>query len=181
MKPPPRPLPRAGMATARRTREDLRAAWHCCPTGTDISTSVPSPAPTTACMYGREAAGPTSQRDLGRQRETRQSDPSGVGPGESAEPSPGAQAPLIKMRWGVATVIARQAAGLLPRPHDQACVIRSTATVISSRQDPPAADAACQLRTRPVGGPQQSAEKSEVGRTDGWARSQSNYHCTPGG
>ena len=33
---------------------------------------------------------------------------------ESAEPFPGAHAPLIKMRWGVATVIARQAAGLLP-------------------------------------------------------------------
>ena len=49
-------------------------------------------------------------------------------------------------------MIARQAAGLLPRPHDQACIIRSTATVISSRQDLPAADAACRLRTRPVSG-----------------------------
>ena len=78
-------------------------------------------------------------------------------------------------------MIARQAAGLLPRPHDQACIIRSTATVISSRQDLPAVDAACRLRTRPVGGPQQSAEKSEVGGTDGWAHAQSNYHCTPGG
>ena len=150
--PTPRPLPRAGMATARRTGEDLPAAWHCCPAGPDISTTVPSPAPTTACLYGLEAAGPTSQRDLGRRRENRQSDPSGVGPGESAEPSPGAHAPLIKMRWGVATVIARQAAGLLPRPHDQACIIRSTAIVISSRQDPLAADASCRLRTRPVGG-----------------------------
>ena len=108
-----------------------------------------------ACVYGLEAAGPTSQRDLGRQRENRQSDPSGVDPGESAEPSPGAHASLIKMRWGVATVIARQAAGLLQRPHDQACVIRSTATIISSQQDPPAADAACQLCTRPVSGAHQ--------------------------
>ena len=113
-----RPLPRAGMARARRTREDLRAAWHCCPAGPDISTTVPSPAPTTACLYGLEAVGPTSQRDLGRRRENRQLDPSGVGPGESAKPSPRAHAPLIKMRWGVAIVIARHAAGLLPRPHD---------------------------------------------------------------
>ena len=108
-------------------------------------------------------------------------DPSGVGPGESAEPSPGAHAPLTKMRWGVATVIARQAAGQLPRPHDQACVIRSTATVISSQQDPPAADAACRLRTEPVGGPQQLAEKTEAGGTDGWAHVQPDYHCTPRG
>ena len=92
-----RPLPRAGMATVRRTPEDLRAAWRCCHAGPDISTVGPNPAPMTACLYGLEAAGPTSQRDLGRQRETRQSDPSGVGPGESAEPSPGAHAPLIKM------------------------------------------------------------------------------------
>ena len=165
MKPTPRPLPRAGMATARRTWEDLPAAWHCCPAGPDISITVPGPAPTTACLYGLEAAGPTSQRDLGRRRENRQSDPSGVGPGESAEPSPGAHAPLIKKRWGVATVIARQAAGLLPRPHDQACVIRSTATVISGRQDPPATDAACRLRTRPVGGAHQSAGPSSQRRS----------------
>ena len=168
------------MATARRTREDLPAAWHCYPAGPDVSIIVPSPAPMMACLYGLEAAGPTSQRDLGRRRENRQSDPSGVGPGESTEPSPGAHAPLIKKRWGAATVIARQAAGLLPRPHDQACVIRSMATVISGRQDPPAANASCRLRTRPVGGAHQSAEKSEVGGTDGWARAQSNYHCTPG-
>ena len=64
-------------------------------------------------------------------------------------------------------MIARQAAGLLPRLHDQARVIRSTATVISSRQDPPAADAACRLRTRPVGGPQQPAEKPVTRDTDG--------------
>ena len=109
-----RPLPRAGMATTCRTWEDLRVAWHYCPAGPDISTTVPSPAPTMACLYGLEAAGPTSQRDIGRRQENRQSDPSGDGPGESAEPSPRAHAPLIKMRWGVATVIARQAAGLLP-------------------------------------------------------------------
>jgi len=157
MKPTPRPLPRAGMATTCRTWEDLPAAWHCCPAGPDISTTVPVPAPTMACLYGPEAVGPTSQRDLGRRRENRQSDPSGVGPGKSAEPSLGAHAPLIKKRWGVDTVIARQAAGLLPRPHDQACIIRSTATVISSRQDLPAADAAWRLRTRPVGGTRQSA------------------------
>ena len=78
-------------------------------------------------------------------------------------------------------MIAGQEAGLLPRPHDQAYVIRSMATVISSRQDPPAADMACRLRTKPVGRPQQSAEKSEIGGTNGWARAQSNYHCTPGG
>ena len=54
-------------------------------------------------------------------------------------------------------MIARQAAGLLPQPHDQARVIRSTATVISSRQDLPAAGAACRLRTRLVGGAHQSA------------------------
>ena len=165
MKPTPRPLPMAGMATACRTWEDLPAAWHCCPAGPDISTIVPSPVRTTACLYGLEAAGPTSQRDLRRRRGHRQSDPSGVGPGESAEPSPGARAPLIKKRWGVATVIARQAVGLLPRPHDQACVIRSTAIVISSRQDPPATDAACRLRTRPVGGPQQSAGPSSRRRS----------------
>ena len=149
------------MATTRRIREDLRAAWHCCPAGPDISTTVPGPAPTSACLYGLEAAGPTSQRDLGRRRENRQSNPSGVSPGESAEPSPGAHAPLIKMRWGVATVIARQAAGLLPRPHDQARVIRSTATVISNRQDPPVADVAYRLRTRPGGGARQSAGPSD--------------------
>ena len=170
IKPTPRPLPRAGMATTRCTRRDLRAAWHCCRAGPDISAEGPNLAPTTACLYGLEAVGPSSQRDLGRRREDRQSDPSGVGPGESSEPSPEAHAPLIKKRWGVATVIARQAAGLLPQPHDRACVIRSTSTVISSRQDPPAADAACRLRTRPVGGGQQSAEKSEVGGTDGWGR-----------
>ena len=50
-------------------------------------------------------------------------------------------------------MIARQAAGLLPRPHDQACIIRSTTTVISSRQDPPAADEACRLRTNQSAGP----------------------------
>ena len=107
MKPTPRPLPRAGMAKAPRTWEDVPVAWHCCPAGPDISTTVPGPAPTTACLYGLEAAGPTSQRDLERRRENHQSDPSGVGPGESAEPSPGAHAPLIKMRWGVATVFTR--------------------------------------------------------------------------
>ena len=145
------------MATTRRTREDLPPAWHCCPAGPDISMTVPGPAPTTACLYGLEAAGPTSQRDLGRRRENRQSDPSGVGPGESAEPSPGARAPLIKKGRGVATVIVRQVAGLLPRPHDQACVISNTATVIRHRQDPRAAEAAYRLRTRPAGGAHQAA------------------------
>ena len=57
-------------------------------------------------------------------------------------------------------MIARQAAGLLPRPHDQARVIRSTATVISSRQDPPAADVAYQLRIEPVGRAHQVAGPS---------------------
>ena len=169
------------MATTRRTQEDLRTAWHCCLAGPDISTTVPGPAPTTAGLYGLEAAEPTSQRDLESRRENRQSDPSGVGPGKSAEPAPGAHAPLIKMRWGVATVIARQAVGLLPRPHDQACVIRSTTTVSSSRQVPPAADTGCRLRTRLVGGPQRSAEKTEARGTDGWARVQPDYHCTPRG
>ena len=83
--------------------------------------------------------------------------PVGRRPGEVGRALPRAHAPLIKMRWGVAIVIARHAAGLLPRPLDQACVIRSTTAVISSRQDPPAADAACRLRTRPVGGAHQSA------------------------
>ena len=78
-------------------------------------------------------------------------------------------------------MIARQAAGLLPRPHDQARIIRSSATVISSRQDSPAADTACRRRTRPVGGARQSAEKMEAEDTDGWARAQPDYHCTPGG
>ena len=78
-------------------------------------------------------------------------------------------------------MIARQAAGLLPRPHDQARVIRSKATLISSREDPPAADAACRLRTRPVGRPQESADKTTARETDGWARVQPVYHCTPGG
>ena len=81
----------------------------------------------------------------------------------------------------MAIVIACQAAGLLPRLHDQAHVIRSTATVISSRQDPPAADAACRLRIGPVGGPQESADKTAAEETDGWARVQPDYHCTPGG
>ena len=165
VKPTPRPLPRAGMATTRRTWVDLPAAWHCCPAGPDISTTIPGPAPTTTCLYGLEAAGPTSQRDLGRRREHRQPDPTGVGTGESAEPSPLAHAPLIKKRWGVATVIVRQAAGLLPRPHDQACIIRSTTTVISSRQDPPTADAACRLCTRPVGGAHQLARPSSRRRS----------------
>ena len=78
-------------------------------------------------------------------------------------------------------MIARQAAGLLPRLHDKARVIRSMATVISSRQDPPAADAACRLRTEPVGGPQESADKTATRETDGWARVQPDYHCTPRG
>ena len=104
------------MATTRRTREDLCAAWHYCRAGPDISTTVPSPAPTTACLYGLEAAGPTSQRDLGRRRENHQSDPSGVGPGELAEPSPGAHAPLIKMIWGVATVINARRRGCCHDP-----------------------------------------------------------------
>ena len=174
MKPTPRPLPRVGMATARRTWEDLPAVWHCCPAGPDISTTVPGPAPTTACLYGPGAAGPTSQRDHGRRRENRQSDPTGVGPRESAEHSPGAHAPLIEKRSGVAKVIARQAAGLLPRPHNRACVIRSTATVISSRQDPPVADAAYQLRSRPVGGTHQSAGPSS------WRRSRRLEALTAG-
>ena len=54
------PLPRAGMATARHSPEDLRAARHCCHASPDISTAGPNPAPTTTCLYGLEAAGPTS-------------------------------------------------------------------------------------------------------------------------
>ena len=134
-----------------------------------------------ACLYGLEAVGLTSQGDLGRRRENRQSDPSGVGPWESAEPSPGAHAPLIKMRWGVATVIARQAAGLLPRPHDQACVIRSTATVIGTGKTHP-------WRTRPVSSvPDQSAGPSSQRRSRRPERlttgsyTRLDYYCTPGG
>ena len=77
-------------------------------------------------------------------------------------------------------MIARQTAELLPRPHDRTRVIRSTATVICSRQDPPVADAACRLRTEPVGGPQESADKTTARETDGWARAQLDYHCTYG-
>ena len=63
-------------------------------------------------------------------------------------------------------VIARQAMVLLPRPHDQACIITSTATVISSRQDPPAADAACRLRTGHVGGPARRWAPAAGGEAD---------------
>ena len=77
-------------------------------------------------------------------------------------------------------MIARQAAGLLPGLHDESRVIRSGATVISSRQDPPAADAACRLRTELVDGPQESADKTVARETDGWARVQPDYHYTLG-
>ena len=108
-------------------------------------------------------------------------EPIGSRPLEVGRALPRGPRAINQEEMGVATVIARQAAGLLPRPHDKACVIKSTTTVISSQQDPPTAGAACRLRTRPVSGPQQSAEKSEVRGTDGWARAQSDYHCTPGG
>ena len=73
---------------------------------------------------------------------------------------PRAPRAINQTRQGVATVIARQTAELSPRPHDRARVIRSTATVIYSRQDPPAADAAYRLHTEPVAGAHQSAGPS---------------------
>ena len=66
------------MATTRRTQEDLRAAWHCCRAGPDISAEGPNPAPMTACLYDPGAAGPTSQWDPRRWQVRHQSAP-GVG------------------------------------------------------------------------------------------------------
>ena len=46
-----------------------------------------------------------------------------------SRPLPWAPHAINQTRRGMATVIVRQAAALFPRPHDQARVIRSTATV----------------------------------------------------
>ena len=70
--------------------------------------------PTTTCLYGLETAGPTSQREYRRRREYQETDPLGVGPQESAGPSHGPHTPLTRHDRGMATVIARRAAALLP-------------------------------------------------------------------
>ena len=64
---------------------------------------------------------------------------------------------------------------------DQTCIISITTTVISSRQGPRAAGAACRLCTRPVGGPQQPAEKPEAGDTDSRAQQSARLPLYPWG
>ena len=65
--------------------------------------------PTTACLYDPETMGPASQRGYRRRQERHKTDPLGVG-----WPLPRAPHAINQTRRGMATVIARQAAALLP-------------------------------------------------------------------
>ena len=93
----------------RRIDGDLRPARHCCHAYPDLNTRGRRTVPTTACLYGPETAGPTRQRGYRRRQERHKTDPLGVG-----QPLPRAQHAINQTRRGMATVIVRQAATLLP-------------------------------------------------------------------
>ena len=102
------------MATVHRINGDLHAARHCCHACPDLSPRGRRTVPTTAYLYGPETVGPIRQREYRRRREHHEDGPVGVGPLESVGPSHGPRTPLTRRDGGMATVIARQAATLLP-------------------------------------------------------------------
>src|SRR3954463_12220049 len=82
--------------------------------------------------YDPETAGPASQQGERKTARAPEDGPRGSRPPRVGPFLPLAPHAINQIRRGVATVIARQAAALLPRPHDPANVIRGAATVTRS-------------------------------------------------
>ena len=140
------------------------------PAGRGSQPSVSQAAVFSADYWGPPTGGSHPSVGVDKTARVPQDGPVGSRPRGVGQPLPRAPHAINQTRQGMATVIIRQAAALFPRPHDQASVIRSTATVPGLSAGP------ASQRAPVVGGEDGGLRDRRLGPAPNRF-----YHCTPGG